>query len=272
MAEAKKVTKKITKTEKKVVKPTVKSVSKKAEVKVAVPKTMRNRSGLHTVNARKAVSTEKGTAVKASVFGVDGVSKGSMSLPAEVFGAKPNKVLVAQAIRVYLANQRQGTASTKTRGEVVGSTRKIYRQKGTGRARHGALKAPLFVGGGVAFGPHPRNFSLNLPAKMRKAALVSALSEKAQNGLVKVVEGDFSGKTKEVAKLMKSLELTQKGKVNKVLLVIDKNENAKRGAHNIGGLEIETSDTLSTYGVVINKNVIFLKNAVEELTKRISKN
>lgn len=255
----------------KAAKPSVKTVSKKMEVKVVAPKTMRNRSGLHTLNARK-VKSEKGAAVKVHVFGVDGAAKGNMSLPGEIFGATPNKVLIAQAIRVYLANQRQGNASTKTRGDVVGSTRKIYRQKGTGRARHGALKAPIFVGGGIAFGPHPHDFSLNLPTKMKKAALISALSEKAQAGMVKVVDGEFSGKTKEVVKLMKTLEMTKKGKTDKVLLVVDKNENAKRGARNIGGLEIETADTLSTYGVVVNRNVVFLKNAVEVLTKRLIKN
>lgn len=270
MATVKKTTK-VTKAEKKTMKPVVKTVSKNTEVKVLKLKTMRNRSGLHTMNPRKAAA-EKGTAVKASVFDVAGVSKGNMNLPVEVFGAKPNKILVAQAVRVYLANQHQGTASTKNRGEVVGSTRKIYRQKGTGRARHGALKAPIFVGGGVAMGPKPHSFSLDFPAKMRKAALISALSEKAQAGMVKVVDGDFSGKTKEVAKLMKSIEMTKKGKTDKVLLVIDKNDNAKRGAHNLSGLEIETADTLSTYGVVVNKNVVFLKNAVEVLTKRLTKN
>lgn len=283
MASTKIIKKTVTKTKKEVQKPVAKAVSKsiqktvgtitkKAEVKIASPKTMRNRSGLHTLNARKIKSTDKGIVVKASVYNVDGTSKGSMSLPVEVFGATPNAVLVAQAIRVYLANQRQGNASTKTRSEVIGSTRKIYRQKGTGRARHGALKAPLFVGGGIAFGPRPHSFSLNFPTKMKRAALVSVLSQKAQAGMVTVVDGEFSGKTKEVAKLMKALTFTKKSKANKVLLVIDKNENARRGAKNMGGLEIETADTLTTYGVAANNNVVFLKNAVSELTKRLIKN
>jgi large subunit ribosomal protein L4 len=274
---AKKVSKPAVKAVVKPVSKSSKKVSqtvKKAEVKVSLPKpkTMRNRSGLHTLNVRKVKSTEKGAVVKVSIVGVDGKAKGNMSLPTEVFGAKPNKILLAQAIRVYLANQRQGTASTKTRADVTGSTRKIYRQKGTGRARHGAAKGPIFVGGGIVFGPHPRDFSMAFPTKMRRAALISALSEKAQAGMVKVVDGEFSGKTKEVAKLMKSLEFTKKGKTDKVLLVVDKNENAVKAAHNIGGLEVETSATLTTYGVVVNKNVIFLKNAVEEVTKRLSKN
>ncbi len=274
---------KTTKTVSKIVKPVVKktvsktekptkTVSKKAELKVIAPKTMRNRSGLHIINPRKTASKEAGISVKVAISGVDGVSKGNMTLPVEIFGTNPNKNLIAQAIRVYLANQRQGNASTKTRGEVTGSTRKIYRQKGTGRARHGANKAPIFVGGGVAMGPRPHDFSLKFPTKMKRAALISALSEKAQGGSIKVVDGEFSGKTKEVAKLMKTLELTKKGKTNRVLLVVDKNENAARGAHNIGGLEIETASTLSTYGVVVNHNIVFLKNAVSELEKRLAKN
>ncbi len=249
-------------------KKTTKAVAKKVEKKVA-EKAVKAKA---VASPKKTETKEAAVSLKVTVVGVDGAAKGTMSLPVEVFGAKPNKTLIAQAIRVYLANQRQGNASTKTRGEVIGSTRKIYRQKGTGRARHGALKAPLFVGGGVAMGPKPHDFSLSLPQKMRKNALISALSEKAQNGMVKVVDGEFSGKTKEVANLMKALELTNKKKVNKVLLVIDKNENAKRGAHNLGGLAIETFETLSTYGVAVNKNVVFLKNAVEELAKRIAKN
>lgn len=255
-------------------KPVKKAVAKavKSEVKEAVVKTMRNRSGLHINNPRKVKSTEKGTGVKVSITGVDGKAAGNMTLPADIFGAQPNKALIAQAVRVYLANQRQGNASTQTRGEVIGSTRKIYRQKGTGRARHGALKAPLFVGGGVAHGPHPHDFSLEFPKKMRKAALISALSQKAAEGSVKIVDGEFTGKTKEVAKLLKSMELTVKGKASKVLFVTDGNANAYRGAHNLFGVEIETARTLTAYGVVVCKNLVFLKASVGELEKRLAKN
>lgn len=237
-------------------KPVEPMVSKKAEIKVSKKVTK--------------PSEVKPASLKVSLIGIDGASKGTMTLPSEVFGVKPNKTLIAQAIRVYLANQRQGGASTKTRSEVVGSTRKIYRQKGTGRARHGALKAPIFVGGGVAHGPKPHDFSLKLPKKMKKKALISALSEKAQAGFIKIVDGEFSGKTKEVALLMKKLELTKKGKTDKVLLIIDNNENVTRAARNVHGLEVERAASVSTYGVVVSKNVIFLKNAVEELSKRLT--
>jgi large subunit ribosomal protein L4 len=254
-------------TTKAVSKPTVK-VAKEATVKVP---SMRTRSGLHNINTRKA-AVEKGASIKVDVVGVDGKTTGKYALSEEVFGMVPNKVLIAQAVRVYLANQRQGNASTKTRSEVVGSTRKIYRQKGTGRARHGAIKAPIFVGGGIAHGPHPHDFSLKFPTKMKKAALISALSEKAQSGFISVVDGEFSGKTKEFATLLKKMDLKSTGKRTKVLFVVDKNETASRAAHNISNLEVETASTLSTYGVFLNRNIIFLKNAVEELTKRLAKN
>lgn len=239
-----------------------KVVKKETAVKVV-------KKEVKAVVSKKTEEVKKGVSLKVAIVGVDGASKGTITLSEEVFGVEPNKALIAQAIRVYLANQRQGNASTKTRGDVTGSTRKIYRQKGTGRARHGAVKAPIFVGGGVAHGPHPHDFSLKMPAKMKKKALISALSEKAQEGSLKVVEGDFSGKTKEVAKLLQSLTLGKNGKANKVLFVVDKNENAARAAHNIDGLAIEKANTLTTYGVMVNRNIIFLKNAVEEVTKRL---
>lgn len=246
----------------KVAKPVIKTIVKKAEVEkeVKVKRTV----------MKKVPS--KNAAVKADVFDVAGVSKGNMDLPSGVFGVKSNKKLIAQAVRVYLANQRQGTSSTKTRGEVVGSTRKIYRQKGTGRARHGAIKAPIFVGGGIVFGPHPRDLSLKFPQKMKKAALFSALSEKAKNGSIKIIDGDFSGKTKEVAKLLKVMKLTDKnGKTRRTLFVVGSDRTGRRGARNVSGLDIETAATISTYGVVINRNIIFIKSAVDEIAQRMSR-
>jgi large subunit ribosomal protein L4 len=154
---------------KKVVKTVAKPVTP-AKTKAVVVKTMKNRSGLHVKNPRRVESKEANASVKVAIVDVSGASKGNMTLPAEIFGVIPNKALLAQAVRVYLANQRQGNASTQTRGEVVGSTRKIYRQKGTGRARHGAIKAPIFVGGGVAHGPHPHDFGLDFPKKNEESS------------------------------------------------------------------------------------------------------
>ena len=138
------------------------AASKTAETKVAPAKKKEVKAEVSIVEK----VSEKAT-VSVNVVGIDGKISGKIALPGEIFGEKVNKALLAQAVRVYLANQRQGNASTKTRGEVEGSTRKIYRQKGTGRARHGSVRAPIFVKGGIVFGPKPRDFSLDMPKKKK---------------------------------------------------------------------------------------------------------
>src|SRR3989344_6029979 len=136
------------------------------------------------VRVSSASKTTKKGSLFAPVYDLKGAKSGTLALPKEVFGTKVNNSLMAQAVRVYLANQRQGNATTKTRGEVQGSSKKIYRQKGTGRARHGSLRAPIFVKGGIVFGPKPRDFSLDLPKKMKRKALFSSLSAKAADSEV----------------------------------------------------------------------------------------
>jgi len=251
---------------------TVKPAAKKAAVKkTATPKKDGVAKTAKPVTTKEAkVSTGS---LKVDVVSASGTKSGTVSLPTELFGVTPNKTLIAQAVRVYLANQRQGTASTKTRSEVKGSTRKIYRQKGTGRARHGANTAPIFVGGGLAFGPRPRDFSLKMPKKMKKIAFASALSLKASDGAIKVVEGEFKGKTNEVAKLLKTMSLTDKtGKAQKVLLVVSaKDKNLAQGARNIGGLSVESASTLSTYPVSVSRNIVFVKEAIQDVVARYQK-
>src|SRR5437763_11503625 len=122
------------------------------------------------------------------VRNVAGESVGTIALDDRVFGIEPNLAVLHQAVVAHLANQRQGTADTKTRGEVAGGGRKPYRQKGTGRARQGSIRAPHYKGGGVVFGPHPRSYHQALPRKMRRLALRSALSDKAANGGITVLD------------------------------------------------------------------------------------
>ena len=197
------------------------------------------------------------------VFDIKGKETGSITLPIDVFGVKINPILMAQAVRVYLANQRRGTVSTKTRGEVQGSTRKIYKQKGTGRARHGSIRAPIFVHGGRVFGPKPRDYSLAFPKKMKKAALFSALSSKVNDAQVKVVDGleKIEPKTKQMVSVLKQLQLTQKNK--KVLMVLDKkNDTIIKAARNIEGVTIRVAENLTTYEVLQNKMLLFMKSAI----------
>src|SRR3989338_11409930 len=146
----------------------------------------------------------EGSSLSIPVYSLAGKETGVLALPKEIFAAKVSKSLLAQAVRVYATNQKSLLASTKTRGEVEGSTAKIYRQKGTGRARHGAIRAPIFVGGGITFGPKPRKVRLILPQKMKKAALIAALSVKLADKNVIGLSGldKASGKTKEMAKLI----------------------------------------------------------------------
>jgi len=261
------------------VKVAKKSVAKKtATVKTSKPTTAKVVNSEAPVASPVKKTTKKDNNLILDVFGVDGKVVGSHSLAATVFGVKINKQLIAQAVRVYLANQRQGNASTKTRGEVTGSTRKIYRQKGTGRARHGGIRAPIFVGGGVAWGPRPHNFNLSLPQKMKQLALASALSAKVQDQEVKIVSGmeKLDGKTKSMVGTLQNLELRIKNqesreKTPKVLLVInDGATSVIRAARNIDRITITAASRLNVYDVLTTKQVLFSKDALESLEKRFT--
>ncbi len=208
-------------------------------------------------------------------YGISGKVLNKVNLPKEIFGAKVNDRLMAQAVRVYLANKRKGTASTKTRGEVDLTTKKAWKQKGTGRARHGAKSAPIWVGGGVAFGPKPRDFSLKITKKMKKAALFSALTMKLKDAEIKFIEGlsKVEPKTKEMTKIIKNLDLENKNK--KILLIIpefkNKFENVYKAARNIKGVNILSANMLNTYDTLNNKILLFEKNAIETLEKTFLK-
>lgn len=220
-------------------------------------------------------SKRKTTANIVDVFDTKGKVIGSIELPKEIFAASINKKLVAQAVRVYLANQRKGAASTKTRGEVRGSTRKIWRQKGTGRARHGSIRAPIFVHGGVVFGPKPRDFSLKLSKKMRRLALFSALSQKFKVGEIKVVKGleKIKPKTKLMVAVMKNLGLEALGK--KVLLVLSKSdqetESVIRASRNIKGVRLLKAAQLNTYEVLDANVLLLMKESIPVLEETFVK-
>lgn len=240
-----------------------------------VKKVQSSKLKVKSSNVRKvARAAPRSSKFNVPVYGMTGTKKGSIDLPKEIFGAKVNEKLMAQAARVYLVNQRQGTASTKTRGEVTGSTRKIYRQKGTGRARHGSIKAPIFVGGGIVFGPRPRKFELKLSKQMRRKALFSALSHKLIDQKISVVDtASANGKTKNFASLLKNLNLLTKKKIdNLVLYVSDSNLSTKRAVRNIRGVTVSNAQSINTYEVLANKNVVFAKDAVQELTNHFLKN
>jgi len=223
----------------------------------------------------KKITPEKG-GFSVDVLNLKGKSEEKMELPAEIFGQKMNHALLAQAVRVSLANKRQGTSSTKDRGEVAGSTRKVYAQKGTGRARHGSIKAPIYVGGGIVFGPHPRDFSLKFPQKMKAKALFQTLSDKLEQKNLYILEAakSFEGKTSVLFSWLKdlSLEIRKQKLKNPTLLVTAKNEGAlQRAGKNIKNLSLTPPALLNPYQVLSHKTIIFTKEALGDGLKLWSK-
>lgn len=202
-------------------------------------------------------------------FALDGKESGTLTLPTEVFGAKVNKDLMTQAVRVYTTNLKTFTGSTKTRGQVAGTTAKAYSQKGTGRARHGAKKAPIFVGGGIAFGPKPRNVRLELPKKMKRAALISALSAKTLDNQIFGLSGleKATGKTKEVAMLLQKVAAKENKDLKSTLIVIAQGqEKLSNAAGNIAKVNVITVNLLNAYDVIRSQMVAFTKEAVEKMS------
>ncbi len=254
------------KTEETKTKKTVKTTTAKLAVKKSV--------AIKSTASKEQVKTEKKyAAVSVDVVGVDGSVTGKISLPGEIFGEKVNKALVAQAVRVYLANQRQGNASTKTRGEVDGSTRKIYRQKGTGRARHGSVRAPIFVKGGIVFGPKPRDYGLDLPQKMKRKALFSALSAKVIDKEVTVIDGlgAIKPKTKVFAEMLQKLGLTDK-KQKVVFVTVGKDaKTVLRAGRNIQGINFLSCKQINTYEVLAATRLVVMKDAIAEMKEHFLK-
>lgn len=213
---------------------------------------------------KKVQKVSRVESLTAPLIDVTGKKVGQIKLPQSLFDAKITRRLLAQSVRVYLANQRGGTASTKTRGEVEGSTRKIYRQKGTGRARHGSIRAPIFVGGGTIFGPQPRDYRLRLTTKMKRAALASALTIQWQAGKIVVVSGLAELKPK--TKLMVAA-LTAIGATGRSLLVTNSAQNVIRAAQNLAKLTLLSAKNLNSYAVLAAVKIVLMKEAVTDLEK-----
>ncbi len=195
------------------------------------------------------------------VLTVSGDAKKQVDLPDAVFGQAGSDSLLWEAVRVYLANQRQGTAKAKTRAEISGTGKKPYRQKHTGRARHGSRRSPLHVGGGVVFGPHPRDYGLAMPKRKRRQALRIALSARHAEGNVRVVE-DFelpAPKTKELAKVLTAFGL----KGSTLLLVGESREDLRRAGNNIPRLTVLPAVQVNTYQVLKHENVVFTEKGLE---------
>ncbi len=193
------------------------------------------------------------------------VGEVEISLP-EV-SPKNKGVLFNRVVRTILMNRRQGTVSTKSRGEVSGGGRKPWRQKGTGRARAGSIRSPLFVGGGVVFGPKPREYDLKMNKKEKRAAFVEALKQRVEGGDVIVIdELNFEKpKTKEASELLKKLN------AERALVILEKGmENAYLSLRNIEGVEIRNIDSVNTYDILRSRKIVLPKSVVEKLNRRMA--
>jgi len=192
----------------------------------------------------------------------DGQSAGTVELPSAVFDAQANVALLHQVVVAQQAAARQGTHSTKTRGEVSGGGKKPYRQKGTGRARQGSTRAPQFAGGGVVHGPQPRDYSQRTPKKMKAAALRGALSDRARANQVHVVSGLVDGDTPSTKTARKVLESVTEAR--RVLVVLNRtDEVAWVSVRNLPHVHVIAPDQLNTYDVLVNDDVVFTKDSLD---------
>lgn len=187
-----------------------------------------------------------------------------VKLNAEVFGIEPNDHAIYLDVKQYLANQRQGTHQSRERGEVIGSTRKIKKQKGTGTARAGSIKNPLFRGGGRVFGPRPRNYGFKLNKKVKSLARKSALTYKAnEEGIMIMEELSFkSPKTKDFVSILKNLKVDN----NRTLFVAsEKDQNTLLSSRNVKNTKVITADKLNTYDILNSAKLIISEKAVEQI-------
>ena len=191
-----------------------------------------------------------------------GKASGSVELPAEIFDVQVNVPLIHQVVVAQLAAARQGTADTKTRAEVSGGGRKPYKQKGTGRARQGSIRAPQFTGGGVVHGPHPRDYSQRTPKKMKAAALRGALSDRARDGRIHVVTELVTGDAPSTKAAIAALSAL--GLDGNVLVAIDRDDDVSAlSLRNVPSVHLIYVDQLNTYDVLVSDQVLFTSAALD---------
>jgi len=200
---------------------------------------------------------------KIDVYDVDGKKLKAIELKEEVFGIKPNEAIVHSVLLNYLANQRQGTQSTKTRSEVRGGGRKPWRQKGTGRARQGSIRAPQWIKGGIALGPKPRSYKYRVNKKEKQLAIRSLLSSKVlENSLFVVDKFDFSEiKTKQVVSALNNLKV--EGKT--LIMIPEKDEKVQKSARNIENVRTASVSTINVYDLLKYKNLVVTVDTVKKL-------
>ena len=200
--------------------------------------------------------------VDMNVHSIEGEKIGEIKLKDDMFNAKINKHIVHQIVKRYLAEKRRGTASTKGRSDVRGGGKKPWKQKGTGRARAGTIRSPIWVGGGVIFGPENRNYGYSIPRKMRLVALKSVLSDKVKNNDIIILDKIElkNGKTKDITYIFEKLNIDS----DKIIIVIDKeDERIKRAVHNLKNTVVITANKINTYDLVNYQKMLVTKGALK---------
>lgn len=200
---------------------------------------------------------------KVAVYNIAGEQTGELELNDQVFGVEVLDAVLHQAVVMQLANQRQGNASTKTRGLVRGGGRKPWKQKGTGRARSGSTRSPIWVGGGTVFGPQPRSYSFSMPRKARRLAIKGALTAKVQAGELTVLDAiQFPEvKTKNVVSMLANLKATNKA----LIITAEADETVEKSSRNIPGVKTITSNSLNVYDLLYHDNIFIAKDAVAKI-------
>ena len=200
---------------------------------------------------------------KVDVYDIKGKKVSDITLKEEVFGIEPNEAIVHSVLVNYLANQRQGTQSTKTRSEVRGGGRKPWRQKGTGRARQGSIRAPQWIKGGIALGPKPRSYKYRVNKKEKRLAIKSLLSSKVlEENLIVVDKFNFKEiKTKQMADAMKNLKVAEKA----LIVLEDKNEIVQKSARNLADVRTISVATINVFDLLKYKKLILTQDAVKKL-------
>lgn len=200
---------------------------------------------------------------KVAVFNVQGQQVGEMALNDEIFGVEVNEAAIHDTVVMQLANRRQGTVATKTRGLVRGGGRKPWRQKGTGRARHGSIRSPLWVGGGTIFGPTPRSYKYRIPKKVRRLALKSALSAKVGSGELVVLDSLTLAqpRTREMTGILNNLKVADKA----LIVIPGKDANVELSARNIPGVKTLSAVNLNVYDILAHDRLVITKEAVAKV-------
>ncbi len=197
-----------------------------------------------------------------ALYNISGEQIGELTLKDEVFGVAVNESVLHDAVVMQLAGRRLGTHDTKTRSEVSGSGRKPWRQKGTGRARHGSIRSPIWRGGGVVFGPHPRDYAYSLPKKIRRLALKSALSVKVNSGDILVLDELKleQPRTKDMARILNNLKID-----DALLVTADKDESVEKSARNIPNIKPLIASGLNVYDILVYDKLVMTRDAVARI-------